>query len=375
MKTLLAQSIPLGLRTGDKRSPDPFKIWRQGIRQARRSIDIEQFYLSSIEGSCTDAIINDILQAAARGVLVRILIDKSFWIHNSQSGDTSYLRPINILSANDNIKIKYSDEYNKQGGVLHAKFMLIDDNFGWLGSQNFDWRSLDHIIEVGARLTDRDYVGKLKNIFLEDWFGVSKNITQDESLLIHHNQLLDMQLGRRIETGIVNSPLGQMNGEMDGDLIQLLRGFAGASRCVSIMLRRYVDTFRKAPEARWQPLDDAIRAAADRGVKIRFLCDHRVKEIERYYLALDRLRNLDNIEVRLIKVPVCGYADIPYSRMLHAKMCVFDDKFVWVGSSNWTPEDFLRSRNVGIITDERGVVRTAEKIFGNWWASKYTSPF
>ncbi|MCE9626586.1 MAG: hypothetical protein K8R56_01570, partial [Candidatus Eisenbacteria bacterium] len=32
------------------------------------------------------------------------------------------------------------------GGVQHAKFMMVDGDQAWLGSQNLDWRALSHIM-------------------------------------------------------------------------------------------------------------------------------------------------------------------------------------------------------------------------------------
>ena len=37
------------------------------------------------------------------------------------------------------------------GGVLHAKYFIVDDRDAFFGSQNFDWRALEHNYELGAR--------------------------------------------------------------------------------------------------------------------------------------------------------------------------------------------------------------------------------
>ena len=37
------------------------------------------------------------------------------------------------------------------GGVQHAKFFIVDGEEVFLGSQNFDWRALKHIHELGVR--------------------------------------------------------------------------------------------------------------------------------------------------------------------------------------------------------------------------------
>ena len=39
-------------------------------------------------------------------------------------------------------------------GILHAKYIVVDQRTCYLGSQNFDWRALEHIVELGARFDD-----------------------------------------------------------------------------------------------------------------------------------------------------------------------------------------------------------------------------
>ena len=42
------------------------------------------------------------------------------------------------------------------GGVLHAKGMIVDGRTFFLGSQNWDWRALEHIHELGVRVRHPD---------------------------------------------------------------------------------------------------------------------------------------------------------------------------------------------------------------------------
>jgi phospholipase D3/4 len=37
-------------------------------------------------------------------------------------------------------------------GVLHSKFMIVDDSVAYVGSANFDWRSLSQVKELGVIL-------------------------------------------------------------------------------------------------------------------------------------------------------------------------------------------------------------------------------
>src|SRR5262249_29955902 len=55
------------------------------------------------------------------------------------------------------------------GGILHAKYWVIDGAEVFVGSQNFDWRSLAHIHEAGLRVRDERIAGQLGRVFETDW--------------------------------------------------------------------------------------------------------------------------------------------------------------------------------------------------------------
>ena len=55
------------------------------------------------------------------------------------------------------------------GGIIHAKYLLVDGKQAFVGSQNFDWRALEHIHETGLRITDETVVSQVQAIFEQDW--------------------------------------------------------------------------------------------------------------------------------------------------------------------------------------------------------------
>ena len=55
------------------------------------------------------------------------------------------------------------------GGIIHAKYMVVDGKQAFIGSQNFDWRSLEHIHETGLRISDATVVSQVQAIFNQDW--------------------------------------------------------------------------------------------------------------------------------------------------------------------------------------------------------------
>ena len=45
----------------------------------------------------------------------------------------------------------------------------MDSTQAFVGSQNFDWRALKHIHELGLRITDAPIVANVQKVFDHDW--------------------------------------------------------------------------------------------------------------------------------------------------------------------------------------------------------------
>src|SRR5207237_477557 len=103
----------------------------------------------------------DALRAAVkRGVRVRFLADAGFAKRES--------RVLDAL-AQAGIDVRRFDVHVLTGGVQHAKYFVVDGREAYAGSQNFDWRSLTHIQELGVRFRQPDAVRALLDVFEYDW--------------------------------------------------------------------------------------------------------------------------------------------------------------------------------------------------------------
>ena len=105
--------------------------------------------------------------AARRGVDVRIMVngkevDKEV---ARKAGQRSYGK---LLEAGARVF-----EYDRT--MLHAKVLVIDDQWANIGSGNFDSRSLDLDLEINVALFDPDLVAQVSGHFLED-LEVSREI-------------------------------------------------------------------------------------------------------------------------------------------------------------------------------------------------------
>jgi len=112
-------------------------VWKELIAGAQISIDIETFYLSDKAGEPLEEILKELVRAGERGVQVRIISEAAFF--------KTYPEPLNSLGQGENIRVKIIDFGKIAGSVMHAKYFIVDDRSVFLGSQNWDWRSLKHI--------------------------------------------------------------------------------------------------------------------------------------------------------------------------------------------------------------------------------------
>ena len=157
----LVGTVPIETRLGDPSVRSARDVWLEMIREANRSLDFEQFYLSHWPGEPLGEILDEIGRAARRGVRVRLLLDAR--MHRT------YPQPADSLGTVPGIEVRTLDMSRLGGGVQHAKFFMVDGQALFLGSQNFDWRALKHIHELGVRVRDARVVEEFAQVFEHDW--------------------------------------------------------------------------------------------------------------------------------------------------------------------------------------------------------------
>lgn len=103
-----------------------------------------------------------ILQTAAmRGVDVKILVP------NPADNDLRFVA-FAARSYYDELMAAGCEIYEYTPGMLHAKYMIIDNTIACIGSANMDVRSLYLNYEVTAMFYDREVVESLAQVFLDD---------------------------------------------------------------------------------------------------------------------------------------------------------------------------------------------------------------
>ena len=157
----LVETRPLETALGDPSLPTAQAEWVAMIDGAKKTLDLEEFYLSEQPGEALSPVLAAIGRAAERGVRVRLLLDAG--MHRT------YPMPADSLGKLPNVTVRMIDYRRIAGGVQHSKYFVVDGQDSYIGSQNLDWRSLSHIHELGARIRERSVGTALEGVFETDW--------------------------------------------------------------------------------------------------------------------------------------------------------------------------------------------------------------
>lgn len=366
----LVESWPSGTSLDHADIRDASDVWLEMIEAARESIDLAQFYVSDAPSSVNDAqrvdsklarIIAAIESAAARGVKVRGLFDAKF--------HKTYPETIDRLGRVANIESRLLDLKPVTDGVLHAKYFVVDGRLTFLGSQNFDWRSLEHIQELGIRIDSAPVARAFLEAFDLDW-----RIAGGEKRPTNASKSAD---GFPVRVGEgdsaysitpVYSPVELAPDPRLWDLPRMTALIDGAKKTVHIQLMTYRMTSRDGDY--FEVLENALRRAAARGVRVQLLLADwcmRKGTIE----GLQALEPLANVEVKLVTIPQSSEGFVPFARVAHAKYMSVDGRAAWIGTSNWEKDYFHASRNVGLVIEGGALPRQLDAFFLDGWNGPY----
>ena len=129
-------------------------IFEKAILAAKKSIYIETPYFLP-----TDFLLKALQTAALSHVDVRILIPRRSDSRLLSVASYSFISEC----LESGIKV-----YLYNAGMLHAKNMIIDDDFVTTGSANFDFRSFEHNFEGNLLIYDNAVNRRMKDIFFQD---------------------------------------------------------------------------------------------------------------------------------------------------------------------------------------------------------------
>lgn len=358
---------------------DAADVWPALMAGATERIDLAGFYFSR-KGDGEDAygpdtapdllrpVLEGVAAAAGRGVAVRCLADAKF--------AANYAEVPAWLDGLAGAETRIYDVGALWGGVLHAKYFLVDDDLLWLGSQNFDWRALGQIRELGVLVRHEGLTADLRRVYDADWAlagaepagTVPPPRVRLDDLPRH---ALRTAHGDEVGALIAASPRDGLPAGIPWDLPLLVEMIDSARDSVHLQLLSYGVTDRERRV--FDDLDRALRRAAVRGAQVRILLSNWAKRS--YALPwVKGLALLPGVEVRFTNIPEHPDGFIPFARVEHAKYLTVDGRACWIGTSNWSRDYFFGSRNVGLVLLGEGAARDPDAFFARSWHGPYAEP-
>jgi len=336
----LVETAPVETFLDVQQIPEAYEVWPAMFKLAHHTIDLAEFYASNAPDSRLEPCVQALEAAAKRGVKVRFLAEDSFV---KTYPDT--------LERLQKAGVQVRHWKLSTGGVLHAKYFVIDNREAFLGSQNFDWRALEHNQELGARITDKGIAMAMTAIFAHDWALAAGEPAPTSSA----------------DTGgavtLVASPKELNPAGIGWDLPELVKLLDGAKEKIQVQLLTYV-------AGDWTELEAPLLRAAKRGVKVHMLLADWSKRAK-VLPGLQQLAKVPNVEIRLVTVPQSFKGFIPFARVSHAKLLVVDGARGWLGTSNWEKDYFYESRNLGLVIENKQLAGQMAEFFFTGWSSKY----
>ena len=129
-------------------------VFLKAITLAKHSIYIQTPYFLP-----SDSLLKAMQSAALAGIDVRLMIPRRPDSVMLKLATGSYIKECMLAG----VKVFFYES-----GMMHAKVVIIDDEFVTTGSTNFDFRSFEHNFEFNALVYSKEFNSKMKAVFEDD---------------------------------------------------------------------------------------------------------------------------------------------------------------------------------------------------------------
>ena len=337
------------------------EVWQQMFDAAQSHIDLAQFYVANEQGSLLDGVLKHLRAAGERGVKIRFLMEK-------KGVDLSTSETLAALKTIPNLELRIIPFHRLTGGIVHAKYLLVDGKEAFVGSQNFDWRALEQIQETGLRISDAQVVRQIQAIFDQDW--------QAQALLAENKPVpkLAWQAPDSVPHGnyLVASPRDYNPSGVIDSQVELPRLLGNAKSRIRVQVMDYAPLSwgEKGSRSFYAPVDNALRSAAARGVQVELMvADWNLKKPDVFWLK--SLSLVPNVRLKVVTIPPASIGFIPFARVVHSKLMTIDGATAWVGTSNWSGGYFDNSRNLELVLNNVQMTRRIDALYDQLWNSRY----
>lgn len=368
------ESVPEGTSYGLTDTARTAPTWLTMVNGAKDHIDIAAFYLTNPPGGALSPVVDALIAQGKKGVKINLLVDSSF-MHESQPS-------IDALAHSPGITIRQMPVKDITGGVLHVKFMEVDGRDVFVGSQNWDWRAIQHIHEVGVRIVEPRVGATFQAEFEHLWHLAEKPADARlaaplvpapsvEPVTLLSPVVIDSASGPSTVFPAF-SPEAMQPAWLTAEAPALVQLFAQARQKIRIQVMTLSAFKDFGPKGYWSALDNAIRDAAARGVSVQIIvADWALRGKDLAYLQ--SLAVLPGIEVRYSTVPAAASGPIPYARVEHAKYMLVDDELGFVGTGNWSWSYFESTVDASLFI-HGPLARPLGRIFDTDWNGPYVKP-
>jgi len=363
------ESVPTETDLDLPELPDAPAVRLDLVEGAKHSLDIFTFYFSPNPDGIgpLQPILAAVEDRALQGVAVRLLSDRKF--HDTYPETTDRLGTVS------GIETRLIDgETAWGGGVLHAKGMIIDGQRFFIGSQNWDWRALEHIHELGALVVHEALAGDLARIYALDWALAGGETPPpvrddvDDEPTWSPVRMLTTAAGVPCEAVLAASPPHALPPNIAWDLPLVVDQIDAAAERVRLQLLNYNPGDRHG--GWWPELDNALRRAAARGCEVQLIFSNWAK-VSYMLPHIQSLAVLPGVEVRFTNIPDWSGGFVPFARVEHAKYLTCDGRALWLGTGNGARDYFYQSRNVSLFLRGEGCTAAADAFFERSWTSPY----
>ena len=333
--------------------------WLELVQTAQTSIDLEQMYTSNPadRSGPLEPILQALEAAAARGVKIRLMLSKAM-----QDTDLVTLARFRAMPG---AEVRIIDYGALLGGIQHAKFWIVDSKTIFVGSQNLDYLSISQIHELGIKITHTETARRLQMVFDYDWKLAQTGEKPNEAAVPSLEAIAP-------DFDLMASPVGWNPAGIRDSISTLTGMLRGAKKSISIQTMIYspVEYF----DGYWAELDNAIRDAAARGVKVQLLVSHWNTDKPDIF-HLKSLSLIPNVTLKISTIPLLAdgsYA--PYSRVIHSKYAIADGEKLFLGTANWSHGYFYTNRNVDFLITRPELITQTQAIFDKLWNATYSVP-
>jgi phospholipase D3/4 len=362
----IVESVPEATIYGEPNVPRTKDVWLDMIG-----------HIADKPGEALSPVLDALAAKAKAGIKVRVLVDHTFLKQKENQEGVDHLKAV----AGIEVRVLPVDALT--GGVLHAKYMVVDGEGVFVGSQNWDWRALSQIHEIGVRVANRRFAQTFQAAFDFDWqLAGEPDLPKAAQRAVEPPPFAPVTMSDPVvlDGGTADplvafpafSPPALMPHWVSAEQPALVHMIESSQHTLSIQVMTLSAIRQYGPKGWWPEVDEALRDASARGVQIRIIvADWALREPMQAYLK--SLSVLPNITVKFSQLPPAPRGFIPYARVEHAKYAVVDDRTAYIGTGNWEWSYFNNTVDASVFVQGTGPAKTLTQIFERDWNGPYVT--